>query len=123
MTTRAAYALMVEKTRGLLEPGYEADLLMLPNRGVDPYKTLIEATPGDIALVVRGGIPAYADSAFADLFEQFTPDFTEISVSGRAKLIAGDPVGLVERISAQVGRPMDFPFLPCLPLHTKDARQ
>jgi cytosine/adenosine deaminase-related metal-dependent hydrolase len=123
MTTHAAYALMVERTRGLLEPGYEADLLILPNRGDDPYQTLIEATSEDIALVVCGGVPAYGDSAFADLFEQFTPDFTEISVSGRAKLIAGDPVGLLNRISAHVGRPMDFPFLPCCPPHSEDTRQ
>jgi cytosine/adenosine deaminase-related metal-dependent hydrolase len=113
MTTRAAYALMIEDRRGRIRAGYEADLLVLPDRGQDPYETLIEATPRDIALVIRGGIPVYGDQAYHELFSELTPSFTSVLVSDQPKLVVGDLLGLLDRMSDKVGAPIEFPFLPC----------
>ncbi len=113
VTTRAAYALVLGARRGRIAVGYEADLVVVPDRGEEPYTTLIESRPSEIALVVRGGVPMYGDQTFYDLFARLTPTFTPISVSGRPKLIAGDLPGLLRRLSQNVGRPLDFPFLPC----------
>jgi cytosine/adenosine deaminase-related metal-dependent hydrolase len=113
VTTRAAYALVLGARRGRIAVGYEADLVVVPDRGDEPYTTLIESRPSEIALVTRGGVPMYGDQTFYDLFAHLTPTFAPISVSGKPKLIAGDLPGLLRRLSENVGRTLDFPFLPC----------
>lgn len=113
MTTHAAYALMLQDRRGRIAPGYEADLLALHRTHPDPYTSLVEADVDDIALVVCAGVPVYGDSVYYDLFEQFSPGFTHVSVAGRAKLLAGDVLALLERIAATVGHTPELPFLPC----------
>ena len=113
MTTRAAYALMLDDQRGRIAAGYAADLLILPDGGLDPYTALIEAEPADIALLIRGGVPVYGDEDYFSLFEQFTPSFARVLVSDKPKLIAGDLPGLLNRVSESIGRPVDLPFLPC----------
>jgi 5-methylthioadenosine/S-adenosylhomocysteine deaminase len=113
MTTRAAYALMLDDRRGRLQEGYEADLLVLPGGEEAPYETLVKAEPVDIALVMRGGIPVYGDLAYHELFSELTPNFVTVVVSGKPKLVVGDLLGLIGRMSAKVGEPIDFPFLPC----------
>lgn len=115
VTTRAAYALVMDDRRGRIAVGYEADLLVLPDGGQGPYAALIEAEPKDIALLIRGGIPVYGDRVYHDLFERLSPSFAPALISGRPKLIAGDLPGLLERMSNQVGKPIDFPFLPFSP--------
>jgi 5-methylthioadenosine/S-adenosylhomocysteine deaminase len=113
VTTRAAYALVLGARRGRIAVGYEADLVLVPDHGDEPYTTLIESRPSEIALVTRDGVPMYGDQAFYDFFKQLTPTFAPVSVSGRPKLIAGDLPGLLRRLSHNVGRTLDFPFLPC----------
>lgn len=115
MTTRAAYALQMEDRRGRIAVGYDADLLVLPDKGEDPYATLIDAEPSDIALLIHSGIPVYGDVAYHDLFEQFTPAFSSVLVSGVPKLVAGDLPALLARVSANATKPVQFPFLPCTP--------
>jgi 5-methylthioadenosine/S-adenosylhomocysteine deaminase len=134
VTTRAAYALLREKRSGRIAPGYDADLLVLPDSGQDPYRTLIEAQIDDIALLCRAGMPIYGDPIYRPLFEQFTPFFTSVLVAdtehpadvvcpcggapsaiqhaGKTKLVAGDPLALLARLSRAVGRAIEFPFLP-----------
>jgi 5-methylthioadenosine/S-adenosylhomocysteine deaminase len=129
VTTRAAYALLRENHSGRIAPGYDADLLVLPDSGRDPYCTLIEAHIGDIALLCRAGVPIYGDPVYRPLFEQFTPFFTSVLVAdtgqppdagadaqraARTKLVAGDPLALLHRLSRTVGRAIEFPFLPLI---------
>jgi cytosine/adenosine deaminase-related metal-dependent hydrolase len=114
MTTHAAYALLREDRLGRIAVGYDADLLVLPDTGKDPYATLIEAEPDDIALLIHGGVPVYGDEAYISLFERFTPAFASVLVSGKPKLVAGDLPGLLNRISEKLGRTFDLPFLPCV---------
>jgi cytosine/adenosine deaminase-related metal-dependent hydrolase len=116
MTLRAAYALMLQDRRGRIEVGYEADLVAVRDGGRDPYTTLVDAEPADIALVIRGGTPVYGDEAFLPLFEQFTPTLTRVAVLGRLKLVVGDLPGLLDRMSEKAGKPIEFPFMPCAPI-------
>ena len=113
VTTHAAYALMMQDHRGRIAPGYEADLLVLPDSHRDPYTALVEADVGDISLLTSAGVPVYGDACHRSFFERFAPHVTAVSVSGRDKLMAGDPLGLLDRLSHNVGRKLDFPFLPC----------
>jgi 5-methylthioadenosine/S-adenosylhomocysteine deaminase len=122
MTSHAAHALMLEGRRGRIAVGLEADLLVLPASHVDPYLNLVEAGVQDVALLVCRGAPVYGDVAYLPLFEEFGGPFSSVLVAGRRKLIAGDPLGLLDRLSAVVGRQLDFPFLP-LVAPGKDGRQ
>jgi cytosine/adenosine deaminase-related metal-dependent hydrolase len=120
VTTRAARALMLEGRRGRIAPGHEADLLVLPNSQQDPYATLVEADARDIALLICAGVPVYGDAGYRSLFEQFTPNYASVFVSdaqrtrpGVEKLVAGDLLGLLDRMSEATGRSIQFPFMPC----------
>jgi cytosine/adenosine deaminase-related metal-dependent hydrolase len=113
MTVRAAYALMLDDRRGRIKQGYEADLTVVADRGLDPYTNLIEAGIADIALVIRDGVPIYGDSVFLSLFEQFAPAFVSLLVAGKHKFILGDLLGLLNRMAEKVGQRIEFPFLPC----------
>jgi cytosine/adenosine deaminase-related metal-dependent hydrolase len=120
VTTRAAHALLRQDHCGRIAPGYRADLLALPDCGQDPYTTLIEARVSDIALLCRAGVPVYGDMRFASLFERYTPHYSTVCIRNpatapyRAKLVAGDPIALLQRMSQAVGRPLDLPFIPLL---------
>ena len=122
MTSHAAYALMLEGRRGHLTVGYEADLLVLPAGHADPYLNLVEAKVEDLALLLCRGAPVYGDVAYQALFEQFGGRFSSVLVAGMPKLIAGDPLGLLDRLSGVVGRQLCFPFLP-LAAPGEDGRQ
>ena len=120
ITTRAAYALMLETERGRIAPGYQADLLVIPDSQPDPYSALVEADPSDIALLVCAGVPVYGDPEYRSLFERYSPRFTSVLVSGiqegrpsAEKLVAGDLLALLDRMSLATGFPIQFPFLPC----------
>ncbi len=111
VTTGAAYSLMLQNRRGRIAPGYEADLLVVPDRYSDPYEAVVQADVGDIALLVCAGAPVYGDAEYVDLFEQFGSGFMPVSIDGKAKLLAGDLLTLLERMSTIVGRDLDLPFL------------
>jgi cytosine/adenosine deaminase-related metal-dependent hydrolase len=121
VTTRAAHALLRQERCGRIAPGYRADLLVLPNRGLDPYTTLIEAQMSDIALLCRAGVPVYGDTRFEPFLEAYPSRFSRVCLHKAApnaanqthtKLVAGDPVALLQRMSKRVGRPLALPFLP-----------
>ena len=113
MTTHASYALLLQDRRGRIAPGYEADLLVLPDGQPDPYSTLVEANVGDIALLICAGVPVYGDPDYYPLFEQSGAGFSPVFVDGREKLVAGDLLALLGRLSEAVGWTIEFPFLPC----------
>jgi cytosine/adenosine deaminase-related metal-dependent hydrolase len=135
VTIRAAYALLREDRCGRIAPGYRADLLVLPDSGQDPYSSLIETQVSDIALLCRGGRPIYGDPVFRPLFERLAPHFGPTLISEttcasveprtRAKLVAGDPANLLDRLSKGAGRAVEFPFLPirATPQHSSPGMQ
>lgn len=49
---------------GRIEAGLYADIVVISDRGEDPYETLVKATDDDVRLVFVGGDPLYGDSIF-----------------------------------------------------------
>ncbi|MBN1945281.1 MAG: thrombospondin type 3 repeat-containing protein [Bradymonadales bacterium] len=64
-TVDAARAMGVANATGALRPGLAGDIAIFADQGADnPYRVVIEATVGDVVLVLRGGLPLYGDTAF-----------------------------------------------------------
>ena len=102
VTIRGAQACHVEDKLGLLQPGYYADLLVIPGDPDKPYQTLLEAEPKDVRAVFIGGGFMYGDADVWNLFSGRHPyDWCEDeNVCGDAKklcvkrsAVATDPTG------------------------------
>ena len=63
-------------------------------------------------LVVIDGNPVYGDSRYKPVFDELGVQYQEIRLQGVDKIVIGDPVGLLRRISRAVGFKKEFPFLP-----------
>jgi 5-methylthioadenosine/S-adenosylhomocysteine deaminase len=63
VTTRPAEALAIQGKVGRLAHGFFGDVLVIRDRGLDAYRTLIEAQLADVRLVVIGGNVRYGDDA------------------------------------------------------------
>ncbi len=48
---------------GMLKPGYVADIAVFDGTTNQGYRAVIDATPANVALVLRGGTPLYGDQA------------------------------------------------------------
>ncbi|MFG2623264.1 amidohydrolase family protein [Streptomyces sp. NPDC048507] len=94
VTRNPARALGWERRAGRIAPGEVADLVVVDDRGGDPYRNLIEATEEHVRLVSVGGGMLYGD---APLMARARPAAgTEEAVrfaSGRTKVIAPDCPG------------------------------
>ncbi len=89
VTTAGARAVGAEHALGRLAPGYLADIVVLAARGQAPFTAAVTALPGDVALVLRGGVPLYGQ---ADLVETLAGEACEpLDVCGEPKRVcAGD---------------------------------
>jgi hypothetical protein len=64
MATRsAARAIGAGVALGRIRAGYLADIQVVRRGGNEPHEALLRARPSDVALVLRGGVPIYGDSA------------------------------------------------------------
>jgi cytosine/adenosine deaminase-related metal-dependent hydrolase len=64
VTSNAALAIGASRVLGSLKPGYVADIAIFDAKGkTNPYRAVIEASPEDTVLVMRGGKALYGDSA------------------------------------------------------------
>ena len=71
---------------GSVEAGKLADLLIVKRRGATAYEALLTAGPGDIQLVMIGGVPLYGDRA---LMVQLLPKATleYLTICGQPKAL------------------------------------
>ncbi len=76
------------------------------------YKSVVTAELKDVMLVVIDGRPAYGAAEFAELFDYFNIKYQEVILDGVKKIVIGDLLGLLRRISRAVGFKKEFPFLP-----------
>ena len=63
VTSRPAEALALDAVVGRLAPGLLADVLVIADRGQEAYRTLVEAKPEDVRLVMVAGNIRYGDQA------------------------------------------------------------
>ena len=71
---------------GSLTPGRAADITLWDGRDHPGYRAILDASPKDVLLVLRGGSPLYGD---ADLVESLTPaaDCEQLEVCGADKRV------------------------------------
>jgi len=111
VTVNPAKALR-QKKMGRVEEGFIADLCVFRDRGKSPANSLVHAHLRDVLLVVIDGMPVYGDAAYEEVFRALGVEYRNIVMDGADRIIIGDPVGLLRRISRAVGFKKEFPFLP-----------
>jgi len=86
VTASPASACGWQQWLGSLRPGTLADLVVIAGADGDPYDHLIDATEGNVQLVVTHGVPRYGDAKLMSQLDS-SPDrpFEEITVGGQAK--------------------------------------
>ena len=79
-----------DKQIGSISEGFYADLLLIRKNKPDAYQALLHANPGDVRLVVIGGVPTYGDQ---DLMKRLLPghQLEEITVCGTPKALYIEP--------------------------------
>lgn len=88
MVTRvAAEQMAVDAYVGTLEPGKYADVLVLAGNAQDPYRSVIEARPQDIRLVVLGGMPSFGEPALVEGHRATPPKCFPLSVCGTERVV------------------------------------
>lgn len=80
----------LEKNIGHIAPGFYADLLLIRNKGGDPYQVVVHAGPEDVRLVIINGVAIYGDP---DLMSRLAAGkkLETIAVCGKPKAIYMDP--------------------------------
>jgi cytosine/adenosine deaminase-related metal-dependent hydrolase len=78
-TSNPADALGWDGRLGRLKTGLHGDFLVLPDRGADPYTTLIRATEPDIQLVAINGYPMYGTDALMRAAGAVNPEPIQVS--------------------------------------------
>jgi 5-methylthioadenosine/S-adenosylhomocysteine deaminase len=82
VTVSPAQILGWQGSLGSVEPGKLADLTVVAGTTGDPYGHLIDATEGDIALVIIGGVGRYGTPA---LLQELSPVDEQVVVAGNAR--------------------------------------
>ncbi len=100
------------KNLGYIKNGYVADLTLFRDRGGAPAGSVVDAELKDVMLVVINGRPVYGNAEYAHLFDKAGTIYQHIVLDGTDKVIVGDPLGLLKRISRAVGFKKEFPFFP-----------
>jgi cytosine/adenosine deaminase-related metal-dependent hydrolase len=88
LVTASASSILRMPSVGGLHAGQQADLLVLRDRGGDPYHALLDISRADIRAVVRAGAPALADPDFAAWFAACAIETVPATLDGRPKLLA-----------------------------------
>ncbi len=111
ITVNPSYAFKLHD-HGAIKPGNVADFIVISRTEDNPYSAVVNAQLEDIALVVINGKPMYGDSSYKKLFDYNKVKYQEIILRNRHKLVVGDLLGLLRRISKAVGYKKEFPFIP-----------
>lgn len=111
VTVNAAIATAVDDVIGSLTPGLIADIAIFDGSRHTDYRAIIDATPGDIVLVMRGGETIYGD---AELVDALSPGQCDgLDVCGRRKqLCVIDNIGInLAQLEQNVGD--QYPLFFC----------
>ncbi|HMY12209.1 MAG TPA: amidohydrolase family protein, partial [Turneriella sp.] len=111
MTVNAARAMCLPDA-GEIAEGKAADLLLIDGNSTNPWAALTHADYADIMLVIAEGQPRYGDIAFAPVFDAMKIPYQTILVKGARKIIAGDILGLQNRVRRAVKFRKELDFLP-----------
>jgi hypothetical protein len=84
VTSNAAALTKTDDMIGVLATGKLADIAIFASHGKPPFRSVIEAQPQDVALVMRGGTAVYGDAAVVDAL---APSCDTVDVCGTGKRV------------------------------------
>jgi hypothetical protein len=111
VTTNPARAFRMADRIGALEPGMNADLLVLKATRGEPYENLAAASMENIEFLSVDGVPVLAEKRFGELIPK-DGAYEEVLVGGRPMLARGTPATLYRSIRAAVGFKKRLDYLP-----------
>jgi len=111
LTVNAARAMCLPDA-GEIAEGKSADLLLIDGAATNPWAALTHADYADVMLVIADGQPRYGDIAFQPVFDAMKIPYQNVLVKGARKIIAGDVLGVQERIRRAVKFKKELDFLP-----------
>lgn len=111
VTRNPAKAFRMEKRIGELEPGMNADILIMKARKDEPYENLAAASMEDIEFLSVDGMPVLADERFVELLPKKT-EYEEVVVAGRSLFVKGAPLSLYRGIRDALGFKKRLDYLP-----------
>jgi cytosine/adenosine deaminase-related metal-dependent hydrolase len=124
MATRRA-ALAVDRPQvGELAEGRYADILVIPDRGCDPYASIVDAPAADVRLVFVNGRPLYGDAALMSAMPAELQARCEATTQcGQAKtacVALADTTNLLSQTLADIDRQLrtfttPYPLVPLCP--------
>lgn len=97
VTINAAKALGLQGTLGSITVGKKADLMVIGGDAAKPYDALLAASPGDVRLVMVGGVVLYGDAQLQALGPA-APGCEALDICGRCKFVC---------VAAEGGLPED----------------
>jgi 5-methylthioadenosine/S-adenosylhomocysteine deaminase len=100
------------KNLGQIKPGFLADVVLFAGNKDDAYDSVVSAELKDVVLVIINGKPVYGNAEYNEIFDFFKIRYQNIIIEGVEKVVAGDVIGLTNRINRAVGFKKRFPFLP-----------
>ncbi len=109
-TINPARAFRMHK-HGRIKSGFIADMALFAKKG-NPYNSVVKAELPDVKLVVIAGKAMYGDAEYEELFVAQKTQYQKVVLDGMQKVVTGDLLGLLKRISKAVGFKKEFPFLP-----------
>jgi hypothetical protein len=111
VTANPAKAFRMADRIGALEPGMNADVLVLKAKHADPYENLAQANMEDIEFLSVDGIPVIAEERFGEI----VPDgsaYESVEVGGRRLFARGAPASLYRAIREAVGFKKRLDYMP-----------
>lgn len=107
MATLSAADILMQNNRGRIEKNRIADILFFTKNDF-PYTMSAK----DIALIIRNGVPVYADKRFKNLLSAFHESIFEAKAYGVTKYAAYDIRRTLQRARKTLGYSKEFAFLP-----------
>ncbi len=111
VTKNPAKAFRMADRIGALEPGMNADILVLKANKDEPYENLAAASMEDIEFLSVDGVPVLAEKRFGELMPRDVV-YEEVTVGGRPMLARGTPATLYRAIRTAVGFKKHLDYLP-----------
>ena len=104
VTTRAADVLKLEHGEGLLRAGSIADVIAVPDNGLSPAATLVQACADQVELVLSAGVPCLLSKPMASRFpSEFQAGLQEMVVDGSERYIRAPVTHLLHEAKEKLG--------------------
>ena len=111
VTINPAKAFRLYKNAGI-KAGNLADITIFRHNGRDTWQSVVEAELEDVLFVIIDGFPAYGKAEYSHIFDELGVEYQRVVIKGEERVIIGDPVGVMKRISRAVGFKKELPYLP-----------